>query len=161
MPITPFHFGLGAALHGAAPRRVSFRAFCVASVLIDLESLHKLLRQRHPVHAFLHSYLGATLVVLATLLLFLLLRRWATRLPNLLGWRDLKAGAVTLGAALGAYSHIVLDSIMHADMRPLWPFSQHNGLLGVLSLRQLHLWCLGLGALGLLLIAARRLLRPR
>lgn len=35
MPITPFHVGPGLALHSAAPRAVSFIAFCVANVLVD------------------------------------------------------------------------------------------------------------------------------
>ena len=43
MPITPFHFGPGAALHAISPRHVSFLAFCAANVLTDLESLYFLL----------------------------------------------------------------------------------------------------------------------
>jgi hypothetical protein len=61
MPITPFHFGPGALLHAMAPRHVSFIAFCAANVLIDVESLYNLVNQRHPVHAFFHTYAGATL----------------------------------------------------------------------------------------------------
>ena len=37
MPITPFHFGPGAALHVLAPRHVSFLAFCAANVVIDVK----------------------------------------------------------------------------------------------------------------------------
>ena len=42
MPVTPFHFGPGAALHAVAPKHVSFLAFCAANILIDLESLYNL-----------------------------------------------------------------------------------------------------------------------
>lgn len=159
MPITPFHFGLGAALHAAAPRRISFLSFCVANVLIDVESLVNLIQHRHPVHAFLHSYVGAALMVSATLALFLALRWFAARfwLPNLLRWQDLTPRAVAIGAALGAFSHIVFDSIMHADMRPLQPFSDANALLGMLSLVELHLLCLGLAVLGVAVLCLRHL----
>lgn len=159
MPITPFHFGLGAALYAAAPRRISFLAFCAANVLIDIESLVNLIQQRHPVHAFLHSYVGATLMVGATLALFLALRGFAARfwLPNPLRWQDLTPKAVAIGAALGASSHIVFDSIMHADMRPLAPFSDANALLGLLGLAELHLLCLGLAVLGIAVLCLRRL----
>jgi membrane-bound metal-dependent hydrolase YbcI (DUF457 family) len=158
MPITPFHFGPGALLHAAAPKHVSFLSFCAANVLIDFESLYNLVYQRDPVHAFFHTYVGATLVVLTVLLLFHGLRAFAARfwLPNLFRWRELSAKQVIIGAALGAYSHVVLDSVMHSDIQPLSPLSASNVLLGIVSLSTLHLACLVLGALGGALIAVRR-----
>lgn len=157
MPITPFHFGPGALLHAVAPRHVSFLSFCAANVLIDFESLYNLLRRRHPVHAFFHTYLGATLVIAAVVLLFLGLRVFASHswLPKLFRWRELRSQQVAIGAALGAYSHVVLDSVMHRDIQPLSPFSFSNALLGVIPLSTLHLACLVLGALGGGLIAIR------
>ncbi len=161
MPITPFHFGLGAALHGVAPRRISFLSFCAANVLIDLESLYNLVHHRHPVHGFLHTYLGASLIALVTLGLFLALRWYAARfwLPNIWSWRALGWRQVAVGAALGAYSHLVFDSLMHADIRPLAPFSDANGLLGAISLTELHLLCLALAAGGAVVTGLRRLHR--
>ncbi|AKJ27160.1 hypothetical protein [Caldimonas brevitalea] len=157
MPITPFHFGPGALLQSVAPRHVSFLSFCAANVLIDLESLYNLVYRQHPVHAFFHTYLGATLVIAATGLLFLACQWFARRfwLPNLLGWRSLMHKQVLVGAALGAYTHAALDSVMHQDIQPLWPFSTSNALLGVISLGVLHTACLALGLLGLLIVATR------
>ena len=43
MPITPFHFGPGAALHALAPKHVSFLAFAAANVIIDVEPLYFML----------------------------------------------------------------------------------------------------------------------
>src|SRR5688572_20936203 len=79
MPITPFHFGPGALLHAAAPKHVSFLSFCVSNVFIDFESLYNLVFQRYPVHAFFHTYIGATLVIATVVLLFLGLRSFASR----------------------------------------------------------------------------------
>lgn len=157
MPITPFHFGPGALLQSAAPRHVSFLAFCTANVLIDLESLHNLVRGHHPVHAFFHTYVGATLVVAATLLLFLGVKRLASRtwVPDLFRWRALTTRQVLIGAALGAYTHVVLDSVMHHDIQPLQPFSPDNALLGLVPLGVLHLACLAAGVLGGLVAATR------
>ncbi|MBB4841663.1 membrane-bound metal-dependent hydrolase YbcI (DUF457 family) [Paucibacter oligotrophus] len=159
MPITPFHFGLGAALHGAAPKTVSFLSFCAANVLIDLEVLYKLMQRQHPLHAFFHTYIGATLVMIATICLFMGMRWFAARfwLPDLLSWRSLAIKPVALGAGLGAYTHIVLDSIMHTDIRPFAPFSEANGLHGLISLTGLHLLCMGLGLFGLAALSLRRL----
>lgn len=159
MPITPFHFGLGAALHGTSPKNVSFLSFCAANILIDVESLYNLIQRHHPVHAFFHTYVGASFVAVGILFLFFGMRRFASRfwLPNFLSWRTLNAKQVAIGATFGAYSHIVLDSIMHADIRPFAPFSQANHLLGVLSLTTLHIFCLICAVFGLVLFCLHRL----
>ena len=159
MPITPLHFGIGAALHAAAPKRLSFLAFCAANVLIDFESLYNLWHGRHPVHAFLHTYVGASLVAGATLLLFLALRRLAGkfRLPDPFAWQSLTWRPVAVGAAWGAYSHIVFDSVMHDDIRPLAPFSDANLLYAAIPLGALHLLCLALAACGALVVGWRKL----
>ena len=156
MPITPFHFGPGALLHAVAPRQVSFLAYCAANVLIDLESLYNLVNHRHPVHAFLHTYVGATLVIPATVLFFLLARRLAAggRLFGTLDWTGLSLVPVGLGAAAGAWSHVLLDSVMHHDIRPLSPFSVDNALQGALDLDLLHVLCAVAGLAGAAIVAA-------
>lgn len=52
MPITPFHFGPGAAIHALAPKQVSFLAFCVSNILIDIEPLYFMLTDQYPLHRF-------------------------------------------------------------------------------------------------------------
>lgn len=142
-----------------APRHISFLSFCAANVFIDFESLYNLALDRYPVHAFFHTYVGASLVAIAVPALYLAARWLAgrVRLPDLLGWRELSLPQVALGAALGAYSHIALDSVMHHDIQPLAPFSPHNALLEVVSLSTLHIACVVLGILGLASVGARRL----
>jgi membrane-bound metal-dependent hydrolase YbcI (DUF457 family) len=73
-----------------------------------------------------------------------------------LGWQQLTMRQVAAGAALGSYSHIVFDSIMHSDMRPLAPFSDANALLGLISLEVLHWTCLGAGVAGLAILGLRQ-----
>lgn len=157
MPITPFHFGPGAALQAIAPRQVSFLAFCAANVFIDVESLYNLVHHREPVHAFLHTYVGATLVWLGLTALFWL----ALRLPPIATRLRLTLRQVALGALLGAWSHVLLDSVMHADIQPLQPFSAANGLHRIVSLSALHWGCVAAGALALLIIGVRQLLAAR
>jgi len=156
MPITPFHFGPGAAVHAIAPRRISFLAFCAVNVLIDVESLYNLAQMHYPVQTFFHTYVGATVALAATVLIFrglqALPRGW---LPNFLGWRDLTFLQTTFGAALGAYSHVFLDSIMHQDIEPYWPFSLANPLLGAVSLAELHIGCVAAGVVGVILLVVR------
>jgi membrane-bound metal-dependent hydrolase YbcI (DUF457 family) len=158
MPFTPFHFGPGAALHALAPRHFSFLGFCAANVLIDVEPLYYMVSAQFPLHRFFHTYLGAALIPVATLLLFLGARSFARRfwLPDILGWQSLDAVPVLLGAVAGAYSHVLLDSIMHFDIRPFAPFSDANALLGIVSLDTLHVLCAASGVIAGVLIAARR-----
>lgn len=161
MPFTPFHFGPGALIHAAAPRHISFVAFCGANVLIDTEPLYFMLRGQEPLHRFFHTYLGATLVMGATVALFLLALWLAVRvkMPDLFGWQGLTRLQVLGGAVAGSYSHIALDSIMHADIRPLWPFSQANALYGLISIDALQTLCLACAAPVMVFLVARQLLR--
>ena len=163
MPITPFHFGPGAAIHAIAPKHVSFLAFCSANVLIDIEPLYYMVTGQYPLHRFLHTYIGATVIMVATALIFFFALKLASRvrLPNLFQWQSLKPLPIWLGAAAGSYSHIVLDSVMHADIVPLSPFSEVNVLYQLVSLGELHLFCVFAAVLGLALLGIRRLLKAR
>jgi len=68
-----------------------------------------------------------------------------------------------MGGILGAYSHVALDSIMHADMTPLAPWTQANPWLHALTLTELEVSCVLSGVIGLLVLsgyALARKLRP-
>jgi membrane-bound metal-dependent hydrolase YbcI (DUF457 family) len=151
MPITPFHFGPGAAIHSLAPRRISFAAFCAANVLTDVEPLYYMVTQQFPLHRFFHTYVGATVMGVLTLALLLLLRRWVQ-------WQATPA-AIAVGAFIGTWSHVVLDSIMHTDITPLAPFSEANGLWHIISLVELHLYCLLAGLVGAAILGLRKSMR--
>jgi membrane-bound metal-dependent hydrolase YbcI (DUF457 family) len=60
-------------------------------------------------------------------------------------------GVVFVSAAIGTFSHVVLDSVMHSDIEPFWPFSSANGLLEVISIEALHWVCIGSGLVGVVL----------
>ena len=56
---------------------------------------------------------------------------------------------------MGSYSHIVLDSLMHPDIRPFTPMSDSNLLFHAVSLSALHWGCLAAGVVGLAILACR------
>jgi membrane-bound metal-dependent hydrolase YbcI (DUF457 family) len=155
VPFTPFHLGPGLALAGLG-RWVDFWAFAAANVLIDLESGWNLWRGAFPVHRFFHTFAGAALVIAPAAALAVAFTWFGARLA---GTRRSSVGSAAVGAALGAMSHVVLDSIMHGDMRPLAPWSDENPLLGTLSLGALHNGCLLAGAVGVALFGVRVLRR--
>ena len=146
MPFTPFHFGPGALVHSAAPKHISFLAFCGANVLVDVEPLYFMLTHQYPIHRFFHTYVGATVAAAMVLAVFAFVRKLTPRLT---------VRAVALGAIVGTYSHVLLDSLMHADMKPFAPFSDRNPLLGAVFLNTLHGFCLVAGVVGGVVLGVR------
>ncbi len=159
MPLTPFHMGPGLAIKSVAGDRFSLLMFGLAQVAIDIEPAIAMIRDSGVLHGWTHTYLGATaigaiVVVLGRPACLAILRRWNRELirhqldwlasPEHLSWR-----AAAAGAFLGAYSHVALDSVMHADMRPLAPFADANALLRFVSFDALHVACAVAGIAGL------------
>lgn len=163
MPITPFHFGPGAALHAVAPKHVSFLTFCSANVLIDIEPLYYMVTGQYPLHRFFHTYIGATIIMVATSTIFLVLLRLSSivSLPNICDWQSLTTRPIWLGAAAGSYSHIVLDSVMHQDIVPLSPFSETNILFRITPLGELHLFCIFSALFALVILGFRWLIKAK
>ncbi len=138
MPFTPFHFGLG-LLFKSLERRFSFIYFAAAQVFIDLEPLYFIVTRQYPFHRVLHTYMGCT-VVIVVLLVFLPLYNFAV--TRILGWAKISFKAALLSAAVGAYSHVLLDSLLHEDMRPFRPFLNTNVALNIISSGALYRACL-------------------
>lgn len=158
MPFTPFHMGPGLAIKAATGRHFSLIVFGFAQVAMDIEPLVRIWRGDPVLHGFTHTYLGATLIAVAVIFAGRpicqalldwwnagLTSKWLARFrsPAPLSWR-----ATVTGAFVGTYSHVFLDSIMHADLRPYVPFATANNMLGFVSIEALHLFCAGAGAAG-------------
>jgi len=155
MPFTPLHMGPAAVLKAAAGRRFSFTVFGYSQILIDLEPLVRLVRAEPVLHGPSHSYAGALVIggiAVAT-------GKWACetgiRLWNHLfthRWLQLERripwSVVAASAFIGTFSHVLLDSLMHADMVPFRPFSDARPVLGLLSHAAVVELCLWTGAVG-------------
>jgi membrane-bound metal-dependent hydrolase YbcI (DUF457 family) len=146
-------------MHALAPRKISFLAFAAANVLVDIEPAYFMLTGQYPLHRFFHTYLGALLAAAATVALFAAGLRAAKvfRLPDPFQWQSLRLGPIAFGAVLGTTSHVLLDSVMHADIRPFAPFSQANPLYRAVPLDDLHRLCLVAAAAALVVLVLRRL----
>lgn len=165
MPFTPFHFGPGAAIKAAMPRHFSFTVFCFAQIVTDFETAYYLFRGESPLHRFLHTYLGATVVAVCCVFVGrpvcqAALRAWSR-------WQNapfkryfpvtgrISITSAVISAFIGTYSHVFLDSIMHADVEPLSPWSAQNPLYRIVRPFALHAVCFALGALGAWYVATR------
>ena len=171
MPFTPFHMGIGLAAKAVAGRHFSVLTFGIAQVAMDIEPLIGMLRQSAVLHGPTHTYLGAVpnALVAAAATPWLcgpLLRHWNDEvahygMPWLQEEASWKPHIVVLSALAGTFTHVLLDSVMHMDIRPWAPWSDANGLHHGISLSALHGLCVAGMVIGSLAWVARRWLARR
>ena len=163
MPATPFHFGPGLLIKGAAPRHFSMAAYSLAQVAIDIESGYYMMHHATPVHRGAHTLALGGLIGFLCGLIVSRVGAWLARPRDVV--RETIAAEYRLPVAVmsgifGGVFHSVLDGIMHADIRPFRPFSQANPLYGLVSIQILYTFCIITGVVGAaLLLAWER--RPR
>ncbi len=169
MPITPFHLIAAAPLKAIAPRKFSWSVFTLTNIMIDLEPITFFVITLNPQHLFFHTIIGATVIAIfaATFgkkLCEIALDIWDQELNgnkhDIWHIEDLRISNIAAwsGAIIGAWSHLLLDSFMHDDIKPLSPFTDKNALLGTVNLDYLHVFCVISGFIGLLLF---RMLKPK
>lgn len=149
MPFTPFHLGPAIAFKALGGRHFSFMVFGGSQVLMDIEPLIGIIQHKPVLHGYTHTLLGALVIGMFAALIGKPISQWVLRLSRArvtsISWT-----AALSGALIGTFSHIVLDAVMHSDMSPWWPLMNGNGLLGAITLAQLHIACLVLGLLGMI-----------
>jgi len=157
MPFTPFHFGVAALLKAAVPVRFSFLIFCYSQIVTDMTVAYNIVMREYPLHGFTHTFVGAlvvgTVCGLTGPYVHNLAKRWNRR-PSLM-LQSPSSGVCFMSAFIGTFSHIVLDSVMHGDMQPLWPLSGANPILDCIPLDILHLACMAGGIVGLIWCGVR------
>lgn len=158
MPFTPFHMGAALLLKPALRLRFSVLVFGASQVAIDLEPLVRMLRGDEVLHGWTHTVLGAFVIGAASAWIARPIANLWLALLRRDGVAHTFASSITprvalLSAWIGTGSHVLLDSIMHADMHPLAPLSARNPLLGAVSLSTLHFALVAAGAVGLLGLA--------
>jgi len=141
MPFTPFHMGPGLLVKSLLQGSFSLMVFGWTQIVMDIQPLLSMTSGIVELHGFTHTYIGATFIAVFAAATGKYVSQWALGLfldstPVVIRW-----WVAFLSAFFGAYSHVVLDSIMHADMQPLAPFSNSNALLHIISVSALHKFC--------------------
>ena len=164
MPFTPLHMGPGLAFKAIGGRHFSLMVFGFSQVMIDLEPLIRMIIGDSVLHGVTHTYFGATAIGLASVLIGKPFCQWLLdrvrpdpslgMLVWLRGSGRITWTAATVGAFFGTYSHVALDSVMHADMQPLAPFSNDNALLHIVAIDALHAGCIAAGVISAVALTA-------
>ena len=134
MPITPLHFGAALPFEFALRGRFSTVAFVLANVAMDVQPVLALgFGVPVAVHGWTHSLLGASLIAAAL---------------TALAWRLPRRAAYAAGFFAGTLTHVALDSLMHHDLSPLWPWREGNPVIArvdvdisAVMIAPTALWC--------------------
>jgi len=144
MPFTPLHLGPAIVFGYLLRRLVHWPTFVAANVLVDVEPLlvftGVLMVEGYPLHGYLHTFLASlaagSALGYAMFHLNRFLRYFFERLHLVEG--DVGLRNYILGGMLGWSFHVLLDSPLYADIRPLYPL-QFNPLLLTFNLVELYL----------------------
>jgi membrane-bound metal-dependent hydrolase YbcI (DUF457 family) len=143
MPYPYLHMFFGLGAKAIKPSRFSYAMFGATQIAIDLQPLFNRiypgLLERHTPS---HSILGASLIMF----LCLVFRIPLGKLLNI----TIDRTAAFYGAAIGVYSHIILDAIIHKDVSAnlFWPIRINSPLYGFFGNTTMILFCSTLGLIG-------------
>ena len=153
MPFTPFHLGPALILGLPLRRNIHLPTFLVASIIIDLEPLAVLVFgiYSYPLHGYLHTILSA--VIIGILLGYIMYKLEVILEPlwNIIQLKprvDMETGAYSLAGITGVLLHVLLDSPLYSDIKPLYPLPI-NPLYNPGQALNIYTACLWLGLLGL------------
>ena len=161
MPITPFHIIAGFAVKSVFNKHFSWSIFALTNIIIDVEVIYYILTIGEASHKFFHTLIGSSIVALSCAIIGIpicerLLKFWNKNLQNeksleKLKWLSADTNITIFssftGAFVGAYSHIILDSLMHFDVKPFEPFFSKT-FVGIISSDLLHILLLGFFVFG-------------
>jgi len=161
VPFTPFHMGPGLLVKALLQGSFSLMVFGWAQIIMDIQPLVVLLTGEGQLHGFSHTYIGATLIGIGSALTGKYATEFSLRFIGEARYLPINWSVAFISAFIGSFSHVLLDSVMHADVEPFSPFMLNNPLLGFISDEALHKFCLYSGLLGVALhfAVSRRLSR--
>jgi hypothetical protein len=126
----------------------SLMVFGWAQIIMDIQPLIVLLTGEGHLHGFSHTYIGATLIGIGSGLSGKYAAEFGLRSIGQARYLPISWPVAIISAFIGSFSHVLLDSVMHADVEPFSPFTLNNPFLGFLSVEALHKLCLYSGFLG-------------
>ena len=150
MPFTPIHMGPGILIKAVLQSSFSLMVFGWTQIVMDIQPLIVMITGEGHIHGFTHTYIGAIIIAVVSALtgkylsqIGLTIIGYAKSQPvDIIWW------VAYLSAFIGSFSHVYLDSIMHFDVEPYYPFSLSNTFLGMVSAFTLQKLCLYSGLLG-------------
>lgn len=151
MPFTPLHMGPGLLVKAVLQGSFSLMVFGWTQILMDIQPLVVIVTGVGHLHGFSHTLVGATLIGAVAALSGKYAAEFGLRVIREARYLPVRWPVAWGSAFIGAYSHVLLDGVMHADVEPFAPWSTANPFLPLASIEALHVFCLVSGALGAIL----------
>jgi membrane-bound metal-dependent hydrolase YbcI (DUF457 family) len=128
----------------------SLLIFGWTQIVIDLQPLFQNITGRGEHHGFTHTYAGACVIGVIAATTGKYMSEWLlVRVPRTRDAAVRISWPIAFASAfIGSFSHVLLDSIMHANVRPLAPFSQSNMLLHLITTPAIYRLCVYSGLAG-------------
>ena len=142
MPFTPFHWGPSSWIGLLLFKIFDFPTLLIASVIVDIEPFCVFVfNAPWHLHGFLHSFLGGSILAFFTAIILYLLRTQIKKIMTVFKLAQTSSFKKILWTSFfGVYFHILLDSFLYIDIKPLYPF-ESNPLLGLFSSQRVYLFC--------------------
>jgi membrane-bound metal-dependent hydrolase YbcI (DUF457 family) len=147
MPLTPFHLGPGLFIPLLLLNIVDLPTFLIASVILDIEPILILsLSLQYPVHGFLHSFMGGSIVALVLTVIMFRFRKLFSPVTSFFKLEQKwSITSISVASFLGIYHHLFLDAQIHQDMQPFFPltinpFLNQSSLAGLIPVI-FCVWC--------------------
>ena len=168
MPFTPLHMGPGLLTKAILQSSFSLMIFGWSQIIMDIQPLLVMVTGRGNLHGISHTVIGATVIAIFSAITgkycseyffvwldkdFTELQKSIFDLPKFISYK-----VAFLSAFIGTYSHILLDSVIHSDLRPLFPISDNNALLDLTSYERVNEICIYSGIVGTILYFMVRLM---
>ena len=148
MPFTPLHMGPGLLIKSVLQSSFSLMLFGWSQILMDLQPLFSMITGKGDLHGFSHTIIGATLLALLAALSGKQLSEYLLKFVDFTEESYITWKIAIISAFIGTYSHVLLDSIMHSDVTPYFPFSEESPLYFIISIEALHEVCFYSGIVG-------------
>ncbi len=151
MPFTPIHMGPGILIKALLQGSFSLMVFGWAQIIMDIQPLIVLITGEGHLHGFSHTYIGATLLAIFSALSGKYLSEIGLKIISISKQDNpikIRWSVAFISSFIGTFTHVLIDSIMHSDVEPFFPLSLENGLLGFITVGQLHQLCLYSAVIG-------------
>lgn len=156
MPFTPYHWGPSSWIGLLLLRVFDFPTLLIASVIVDIEPFCVLVfNTPWPLHGFLHTFLGGSVIAILTTLICYFLQRSIKKVMSIFRLaQDSSFRKILWTSFFGIYFHLLLDAFLYEEMNPFYPF-KGNPFLGLFSSQQVYLFCSLSFPIGILLYLIR------
>ncbi len=150
MPFTPIHMGPGIFIKAILQSSFSLMVFGWTQIIMDIQPLLVMITGKGHLHGFTHTYIGAILIAVISALSGKYLSELGLKISGVTKEQPITIlwWVAFLSAAIGSFSHVFLDSIMHTDVEPFFPITLINNFHGLVSIEILYKFCLYSGLVG-------------